>query len=585
MPRTIAIGCVCMCAVGIFSGCTKASIPKAISVATVNEENASVVSGRPTSLFSAINPASIGISFVHQTLGRHDYFLPEIIGSGCALVDVDGDDRVDILAASLSSTDGTAGAQPIGGTVEIFFQNTNGTFSKRDNSTLVIAGLAMGIAAGDLTNDGLPELLVTSYGEDSLFLNEGEGRFRNVTSESGYSNPAWGASASFVDFDRDGWLDLFVTNYIDYTARPCRQLGGGNPDFCVPHLFPGTIDRLFRNTSHEAMSDETPRQVRLEDCTAESGLAGMKGAGLGVAAADFTADGWPDLYVANDQMANFLWVNQRNGSFREEAVLRGCAYDRQGRSQASMGVAFDDFDGDGLWDLFLTHLEGEYHTLYRGHAGGLFEDDTHAAGLADVTLPYTGFGTGSFDIEHDGDVDIVCVNGRVRRPAGFPAQSAAYFSPYRQRGQVLVNRGGVFQEQNPKEEPWLEEQAVARGLAVGDLDRDGDLDLVVNRIGEPLGIYRNDSVKTGHSVRVRAVLPQCGGRDAIGAVITLVTDRGVFRRLIQPGLSYLSSHEPWAHFGTGAADAVREFQVLWPDGSTSLHPGGDVDREYILEKP
>lgn len=234
---------------------------------------------------------------------------------------------------------------------------------------------------------------------------------------------------------------------------------------------------------------------------------------------------------------------------------------------------------------FLTHLEGEYHTLYKGHAGGLFEDDTHAAGLADVTLPYTGFGTGSFDIEHDGDVDIVCVNGRVRRPAGFPAQSAAYFSPYRQRGQVLVNRGGVFQEQNPKEEPWLEEQAVARGLAVGDLDRDGDLDLVVNRIGEPLGIYRNDSVKTGHSVRVRAVLPQCGGRDAIGR-----SDHACNRSWSLPAthstrteLSFVT--RTLGAFGTGTADAVREFQVLWPDGSTSLHPGGDVDREYILEKP
>lgn len=526
--------------------------------------------GPGRSPFVARPPAATGIAFVNTASGRRDYPLAEITGSGCAIADLDGDGRPDIAAVSLVHDDGP------GGCLRIFWQGPDGRFDAAPPTTLAVDGPAMGVAVGDLTNDGLPEVLVTCLGHDRLFHNRGGRRFDDATAASGYDNPAWGTSACFVDYDRDGWLDLFVVNYVDVDDRPCSRTGGGPRDYCPPHLFAPTIDRLFRNVG----ATDAAAGPRLLDRTAVAGLAGERGAGLGCAAADLTGDGWPDLYVANDQMANRLWVNQRDGTFRDEAVLRGCAVDAIGRPQAGMGVVVDDLDGDGAWDLFLTHLEGEYHTLYRGLGGGLYADATAAAGLAAVTRPFTGFGVAALDLEHDGDLDLVCVAGRVQRTPGAPVEP--YWAPYAQPGQVLVNDGGVFQER-PAGDP-LGVPAVARGLAAGDLDGDGAVDLVVNRTDAPLVVLANRAA-TGHWVGVRVTLPDHGGRDAIGAVVTVVTSRGTVRRLLQPGTGYLSSHEPLVHVGAGAATIVERIDVTWPDGTETSHAAGPVDRVYVVEGP
>lgn len=516
-------------------------------------------------------PETTGIAFVNVPSGRRDYPLAEITGSGCAVADLDGDGRPDVAAVSLTHDDG------LGGCLRIFWQGPDGRFDHAPPTTLALDGPGMGVAVGDLTNDGLPEVLVTCLGPDRLFHNRGDRRFEDATAASGYDNPAWGTGACFIDYDRDGWLDLLVVNYVDVDDRPCSRTGGGPRDYCPPHLFAPTIDRLFQNVGAAA---DTTAGPRLRDRTATAGLAGERGAGLGCAAADLTGDGWPDLYVANDQMANRLWVNRRDGTFRDEAVLRGCAVDAVGRPQAGMGVVIDDLDGDGAWDLFLTHLEGEYHTLYRGLGGGLYADATAAAGLAAVTRPFTGFGVAAFDLEHDGDLDLVCVGGRVQRAPGAPVEP--YWGPYAQRGQLLVNDGGVFDERPATGQ--LGAPAVARGLAAGDLDGDGAIDLVVNRTGEPLLVLANRAA-VGHWAGVRVTLPESGGRDAIGAVVTFVTSRGTVRRLLQPGTGYLSSHDPLVHAGVGEATMVERFDVTWPDGTETTHAAGAVDRVYLIEGP
>jgi hypothetical protein len=502
-----------------------------------------------------------------------DYDLPTITGSGCGMADLDGDGRLDLVLVSLSSQDDTAH-----GDLTILWQNASGEFAD-DITRLPLPGIGMGITIGDLTNDGQPDLLATCVGHDAVYLNTGNRSFREVGREAGYSNPSWGTAASLVDLDRDGWLDIVVTNYVDYVARPCRSTGGGPPDFCSPHLFEGTIDRVFFNTT-AARGDG---QLQLEDRTASAGLAGMQGAGLGLVTADLTGDGLIDLYVANDQMTNSLWVNQGDGQFQDEAILRGCGYDRQGRAQASMGVALADVDADGLFDLFLTHLAGEYHTLYRGQPNGVFEDATVAIDLAAATQGFTGFGVAACDLDLDGDDDLVVANGRVRRPEGMPpGPDDDPLSPYRQPLQFFRNTGGRFEEAACGS-PELCEPMVARGLATGDLDDDGDLDLVINRTGAPPLVIRNEaSDGETHWLRVRATLPEHGGRDAIGAEVTVVTGDRKIRRMVLPSLGYLSASDPRVHVGLGSETVYDAIEVVWPDGSRTTHPGGRSNREVVL---
>jgi hypothetical protein len=519
---------------------------------------------------------SSGLRFVHDVGPTGTYFMPQVIGSGAAFLDYDNDGRLDIYLLQNGGPSSQSRNQ-------LFHQEKDGRFTNVSaGSGLDIAGYNMGVAVGDVNNDGLVDVLVTQFGGIKLFLNQGNGTFRDVTQEAGLDNPQWGTSACFFDYDRDGWLDLVVVNYVDYNPSTKCNYADGTPDFCHPKVFGGTVTRLFHNKGRAAgTANGVPR---FEDVTIKSGLGKVPGPGLGVTCADFDGDGWPDILVANDAQPNRLWINRRDGTFAEEAALRGIAYNNSGQAQGNMGIALGDL-GDGLCDVFITHLTEETHTLWRQGPRGFFRDRTQAAGLASPHWRGTGFGTVLGDFDHDGHLDLAVVNGRVSR--GKPAASsspALFWQPYAERNQLFANDGqGRFRDISRANAPFCERPGVYRGLVCGDVDGDGALDLLVTAVGGPARLYRNVAPNRGHWLMVRAVDAVCR-RDAYGAQITVVAGQRRWVSWINPGQSYLSSHDPRAHFGLGSVDMIDSIVLLWPDGTEETFPGTNVDRVLLLEK-
>jgi hypothetical protein len=522
-----------------------------------------------------------GLHFVHDAGPVGDFFMPQIMGSGAALFDFDGDGRLDVYLVQNGGPNSRA-------TNRLFRQGPDGRFTDvSKGSGLDVAGYGMGVAIGDVNNDGRPDVLLTGYGGSRLFLNNGNGTFTDVTKEAGIDNGLWGTSACFFDYDRDGWLDLVIVNYVDYSpGRPCGT-NDGKPDYCHPNSFPGTVTKLYRNRGRQPGN---PAAVRFEDVTLKSGLGKVPGPGLGVVCADFNGDGWPDVFVANDSQPNRLWINQRDGTFVEEAVLRGVAFNVLGRAQANMGIALGDVDGDGLADLFVTHLTEETNVLWQQKPRGLFRDQTASARLASPNWRGTGFGAVLADFDHDGALDLAVVNGRVSRVRQTGQETAVagldpFWRPYAERNQLFANDGkGRFHDVSLTNAPFCGPAGVARGLVYGDVDGDGALDLLVTTVAGPARLYRNVAPKKGHWLMVRAIDPALGGRDAYGAEITVHAGERRWVRWVNPGSSYLCSNDPRAHFGLGPVERVGAIDVLWPDGLEETFPGQPADQAVVLAR-
>ena len=535
----------------------------------------------------------VGLDFVHEAGPTGGYPMPQSIGSGAAFLDFDGDGLPDFYLLNNGG--------PTGATNRLYRQLPGGRF--RDvsrGSGLDISGYNMGVAVGDVDNDGRPDILVTQFGGVRLFRNLGGGQFADVTVEAGLDNPLWGTSAAFIDYDRDGRLDLVVVNYVVYLdSRKCPD-ASGRPEFCAPHPFPGSVTKLYRNCTGEPGG---PPGVRFSDVTLASGLGQFAGPGLGVVCADFDGDGWPDIFVANDGKPNHLWVSRPNPNpatatltprvFTEEGLGRGLAVNALGRAEANMGTAFADVDGDGLLDLFVTHVKNEHHTLWRQEAPGLFRDRTAAAGLTNARWRATGFGAALCDFDHDGAPDLAIANGDIQATDFDPPDDATtralgpFWSKYAQRNQLFTNDGtGTFRDRSRSGEPFCEKANVGRGLVWGDVDGDGAIDLLVTSAAGPARLYRNAVPARGHWLMVRALLPLGPGcdRDAYGAVITARVGQRRQVAAINPGQSFLCSCDPRAHFGLGAADRVDALTVLWPDGSEEAFPGGPADRVVTLRR-
>lgn len=522
--------------------------------------------------------AQVGLDFRHKTGKIGGYFMPQIMGSGVALLDFDNDDRFDLYFVQNDGPDSLARNR-------LFHQREDGRFEDVSaGSGLDIAGYGMGVAVGDMDNDGWVDVYVSQYGGGRLFRNRGNGRFEDVTSSKGVEQPCWGTSCAFVDYDRDGWLDLIVVNYVDYDpSRPCGPTSGKG-DYCNPQVFPGSAARLFHNRGCEGKG----RWLGFQDVTVSAGLA-RRAPGLGVVCADFNGDGWPDILTANDAAANHLWINRRDGTFTDEAMVRGVAFDGLGNAPSNMGVTIGDVDGDGRLDLFITHLTTETHTLWRQSGPGLFQDSTTAAHLAMPHWHGTGFGTILADFDLDSALDIAVVNGRVLR--GPPARGddlTPYWSCYAERNQLFHNDGqGVFNDISRGNPAFCGAFAISRGLLWSDFDDDGRVDLVTTAIAGKARFYRNVAPRRGHWLAVRARDP-ARRRDAYGAVVRFKAGKLPRIGLINPGQSYLSSGDPRAHFGLGTIDRVAEIRIDWPDGpredASEIFPCGKVDRVLVVER-
>jgi hypothetical protein len=519
----------------------------------------------------------VGLKFVHDVGPVGKYFMPESLGSGAAIFDFDGDGRMDVLLLQNAGTNS-------GSKHQLFHQENDGHFADVSaGSGLDLPGLAMGVAVGDVDNDGKPDVFITEYDRVRLFHNQGEGRFREMTREAGLDNPHWGMSAAFVDYDRDGWLDLVVVNYIDYSPSMKCPDAQGKPGYCGPSGFQGTVSRLFHNLGARGGG------IRFEDVTVPSGLGKLAGPGLGVVCVDANGDHWPDLLIANDGHMNWLLINQRNGTFTEEAARRGIAYNEMGAVQANMGIALGDADGDGLFDILVTHLSTETHALWRQGPRGYFQDRTASSRVGASAWRGTGFGTVFSDLNNDGAPDLIVVNGGIKRltidpaPLG-KANRDPFWNGYEQRSQIFTNNGsGTFTDVSAANLAFSGTAAVARGLAVGDLDNDGGPDLLVTRIAAAARVYRNIAPRA-HWLTIRVADPSLGGRDAYGAEVTVIACGRRQIVWVNPSQSYLCSNDPRAHFGLGSATQVEGINVVWPDGSEEQFPGVAADQFITLRK-
>ncbi len=546
--------------------------------------------------------AEAGLDFVHFNGMSGELYFCEMVGPGGALFDYDGDGDLDVFLVQghmLGAGKDVADAlfpprHPLPLTDRLYRNDlevhADGSRTLRFTDVTAVSGLeplgdggyGMGVTAADYDNDGWMDLYVTALGANRLLRNLGDGTFRDVTESAGAGDRRWSVSASFFDADNDGWLDLYVGNYVEYsltTDKRCRAATGA-PDYCGPQSYRPESDRLLRNRGGGA--DGT---VTFENVSARAGIERERGGALGVVAADFNLDGWMDVYVANDGAANQMWINQGDGTggtvtFANEALLGGSALNREGHPEAGMGVDAGDYDNDGDEDIFLAHLIQETNTLYRNTGRGQFEDMTVTAGLGTPSWEFTSFGTAFFDYDGDGWLDLLVLSGAVKHVEALVRAGDPH--PLHQPNQLFRNLGdGRFAETTAAAGSVFALSEVSRGAAFGDLDNDGDADVLLANNAGPARVLLNRS-EGHHWLGMRFV--GASGRDMLGAWVEVVRPAGSLWRRVSTGGSYASASDPRVLVGLGTDPEAGEVRVQWPGGRRERFAVDGVDCYLTLRE-
>jgi hypothetical protein len=534
----------------------------------------------------------VGLKFQHYNGMTGKFYLPEITGSGAALFDFDNDGDLDVFVVQGNvlepNTQASSTLFPWRGSESprgrlfrndlVIAKDGSRTLHFTDvteKSGIAASAYGMGVAVGDINNDGWPDLYLTNLGHNQMYLNKGDGTFVDVTQKTGTDDPRWSTSASFIDYDRDGWLDLMVLNYADFsvTNSPTCYAATTAKDYCTPRVFKAPGNRLFHNKG-----DGT-----FEDVTVSAGVDKDFGHGLGVVTADFDGDGWPDMYIANDGDPNQLWINQKNGTFKNEALLAGAAVNRDGQAEAGMGVDAGDFDGNGTEDIFVTHLMDQTNTLYTNLGKGLFEDRTREAGLGMPGTRFTGFGTLFFDYDNDGWLDLLVANGAVQLLPGLVRKGDPY--PLAQPNQIFHNDGqSKFVEVSDQAGAAFQLLEISRGAACGDIDNDGDTDVLITNNNGPVRLFLNQVGNRNHWLGLR-LIGKDRGRDMLGAQVEIVIakNKTLWRRARTDG-SYLSANDPRVLVGLGSATHVEAVLVHWPDGAVDEWQDLRIDQYSTLKE-
>ena len=561
---------------------------------------------QPTADWFSDRAEQTGLAFTHVNGMSGKFHYAEIIGSGVALFDADNDGDLDVYFAQGQSLE--PGAAVKAGAGRLFRNdlvvNVDGTRTLRftditERSGIASRGYGMGAAAGDFDNDGCVDLYLTNLGRNQLFHSNCDGTFTDVSAQSRTQGDAgnWSVSAAFVDYDRDGWLDLFVGNYLTWSAAASMPCFGpsGRPDYCSPNVFTPQPSRLYHN-NHDGT---------FTDVTAAAGLDKDFGPALGVTTADFNGDGWIDIYVANDGQPNQLWINPHDGTFRNVGMLSGTALSAHGKAKAGMGVDAGDVDNDGDEDLFVANLTGEGNDLYVNNGAALFEEQSGSSGIGPASRAFTGFGAAWFDFDNDGWLDSLVVNGAVQTIEALRRVNDPF--PLHQRKLLLRNSGnGRFEDVSAKAGAVFQLSEVGRGAAFGDVDNDGDTDVVVSNNNGRARLLINNVGNKNHWIGLRLVGPPKGGhyrsgpdnrigsvrlradqtgRDLLGARVQVILDdgRAMWRRARADG-SYASANDPRVLVGgIPSPDPVR-VRVQWPDGKAEEFGSVPVGRWTTLKQ-
>ena len=545
----------------------------------------------PDTVWFTDRAKAVGIDFEHFNGRSGEFYFSEMMAPGAALFDFDNDGDLDIyllqgqmLGSNKTLDDAVASPRVLPESLtDRLYRNdleyaADGEPILHFTDVTAASGLSersygMGVATGDIDNDGWVDLYRTQHGPNQLFHNNGDGTFTDVSERSKTDDPAWGMSASFADIDRDGWLDLYVGNYVDYNLddeTSCATLTG-QQDYCAPKSYPPAPDRVYRNEGDGTFADVTDTVL----------AGGRSGPALGVLAADLNTDGWVDIYVANDGEPNQLWINQQDGSFENGALLAGVAVNGGGSAEASMGVDAGDFDADGDDDLFMTHVSTETNTLFASAGSGFFEDRSAMVGLGAPSLAYTGFGTAWADLDNDGWLDLFVANGAVRVIEALVRAQDPF--PLHQRNQLFRNLGnGRFEDVSAQAGSVFDLSEVSRGAAFGDIDNDGDMDVLVANNGGPARLLINEVGHHRHWVGLRLV-GGVGPRDMLGARVGVVLDEGptLWRRVHTDG-SYASASDSRVLVGLGSSESIVGVTVVWPSGNVEEWTDVGIDRWSTL---